>query len=119
MVDEAVNPPEYLLTLNKILCGLAVHTPVRRDIDLTQAEKDAVDGLIAAMIAHWKTVGNTSVRGMRESFLQREGRLRTKDGGWQLLVQSRAFDMLLDSLPWGFKIIRHAWMDCAVYVEWR
>ncbi len=71
------------------------------------------------MIAHWGILGNTSVRGLRESFLQREGRLRRKDGGWQLLVQSRAFDMLLDKLPWGFSVIRHPWMESTVHVEWR
>ncbi len=119
MADETIHPPEHLLVLNKILCGLQPDEPVRRDVDLTQPEQDAVDGLLGAMIAHWKTIGNTSIRGLRESFLQREGRLRLKDGAWNLLVQQRAFDMLLDKLPWGFGVIKHAWMSRAVYVEWR
>ena len=119
MVDETLQPPEHLLPLNKILCGLQPEIPVKRDIDLLQTEKDAVDGLLRAMIAHWTAIGNTSVRGLRESFLQREGRLRLTDGAWQLLVQSRAFDMLLDRLPWGFKVTKHPWMNAAVYVEWR
>jgi hypothetical protein len=119
MADETIHPPEHLLVLNKILCGLQPDEPVRRDIDLTQSEKDAVDGLLGAMIGHWKTIGNTSIRGLRESFLQREGRLRLKDGAWNLLVQQRAFDMLLDKLPWGFGVIKHVWMSRAVYVEWR
>jgi len=119
MVDESIHPTEDLLTLNKILCGLQPETAVRRDIDLTDTEKQTVDGLLRAMIAHWKTIGNTSVQGLRESFLQREGRLRPKEDAWQLLVQPRAFDMLLDRLPWGFAVIRHPWMTSTVYVEWR
>jgi hypothetical protein len=119
MVDETMHPPEHLLPLNKVLCGLEPDTPVLRHIDLLREEKDAVEGLLRAMIAHWKAIGNTSVQGLRESFLQREGHLRLKSGDWQLLVQPRAFDMLLDRLPWGFKVIRHPWMNSTVYVEWR
>ena len=59
-----------------------------------------IEGLIQGLIQNWKTVGNTSVAGLRETFLQREGRLQLRDDAWHLLVEPRAFDMLLDSLPW-------------------
>jgi hypothetical protein len=119
LVDASLQPPEHLLALNKLLCGLEPDAPVPRTIELTQSEKDAADGLLQAIIAHWTALGNTSVQGLRESFLQREGRLSPSNGNWHLLVQPRAFDMLLDRLPWSFKVTRHAWMDSALYVEWR
>ena len=71
------------------------------------------------MITNWKSVGQTSVAGFRESFLQRRGRLTRKDDAWQLKVEQRAFDMLLDSIPWGFAAIKHPWMERVVYVKWR
>ncbi|MBI1395202.1 MAG: hypothetical protein GC151_04410 [Betaproteobacteria bacterium] len=119
LVDGSLQPPEHRLALNKILCGLAVDDPVARDVTLSDAEKAAVDGLVVGMIRNWTAIGNTSVAGMRESFFQREGRLHTKDGQWRLLVEPRAFDMLLDRIPWGFGTIRHPWMRTVVHVEWR
>ena len=81
--------------------------------------------LLQAVIAHWKAVGHTSVAGLRESFLQREGRLtrdKTPAGDpprWRLRVQTRGFDVLLDRLPWSFQTIRLPWMQGALHVEWR
>lgn len=120
LVTASTHPPEPRLVLDKILCGLEPDAPVRRELDLTEREKSTADGLIEAMIAHWTAIGRTSVQGFRESFLQREGRLQlTPAGFWQLVVQQRSFDMLLDRLPWGFKTLRHSWMNKAVHVEWR
>jgi hypothetical protein len=71
------------------------------------------------MIQNWKTIGNTSIAGFRESFLQREGRLQLIDNAWHLIVVPKAFDMLLDQIPWSFSTIKHPWMERVVYVEWR
>jgi hypothetical protein len=71
------------------------------------------------MIENWKTIGQTSVQGFRESFLQRRGSLALKDDAWHLKVEQRTFDMLLDSIPWGFATIKHRWMERVVYVKWR
>jgi hypothetical protein len=70
-------------------------------------------------------VGHTSVAGLRESFLQREGRLqqdKTPAGEpprWRLRVHTRGIDVLLDRLPWSFQTIRLPWMQGALHVEWR
>jgi hypothetical protein len=119
MVDGSVQPPEHLLPLNKILCGIELDAPVKRDIDLLESEKSAVDSLLGAIIAHWTAIGKTSAQGLRESFLQRGGRLRLANDKWELLVEPRAFDMLLDRLPWGFRVTKYPWMNRALRVEWR
>ncbi|MGA2889706.1 MAG: contractile injection system tape measure protein [Terracidiphilus sp.] len=119
LVDGSLDSPEYLLPLNKILCGLRPDEPIKNGIMLTQTEKDATESLLHAMIAHWSILGSTSVQGLRESFLQREGRLSFQNDAWRLLVQPRAFDMLLDKLPWGFKVVKYSWMQSTLYVEWR
>jgi hypothetical protein len=107
------------LTLNKLLCGVAPDTPVIGEVEITAEERLAIDGLLEAMIQHWKAIGKTSVAGLRESFLQREGRLSHDDNGWRLRVQPRAFDMLLDRVPWGFATTKFAWMEEVIHVEWR
>jgi hypothetical protein len=70
------------------------------------------------MISHWSAIGNTSVQGLRQTFLQREGYLSRKEDGWHLQVPKRTFDMLLDKLPWSISTIRLPWMETILWVEW-
>ncbi len=119
MTDKRMDSPEYELVLNKILCGVKASEPITGHIDISEKEQQAVEGLIQGMITNWKGIGQTSIEGFRESFLKRRGRLRLKDDAWHLKVEQRAFDMLLDSIPWGFATIKHPWMERVVYVEWR
>jgi hypothetical protein len=117
--DGSVEPPEHLLPLNKVLCGFEPEEPIATRPPLRPSETEVADGLLEAILAHWSALGRTSVLGLRESFLQREGRLSLAPPAWQLLVEPRTFDMLLDRLPWSFKVIKHQWMEKALYVEWR
>ena len=119
MVNERTDDPEFQLVLNKILCGVPLGRPIAGSIDISDQEREAIDGLIQGMIQNWTAIGNTSPAGFRESFLRREGRLQLRDEAWQLLVEPRTFDMLLDRIPWSFSTIKHAWMDRVVHVEWR
>lgn len=119
MVNENTDSPEYKLVLNKILCGVKTGIPLQRSIEITDDEKTALEGLIKGMIQNWKIIGNTSVQGFRESFLQRQGRLLLKDNAWHLHVQQRAFDMLLDKIPWSFSTVKMPWMEKVLYVKWK
>ncbi|WMJ07957.1 contractile injection system tape measure protein [Nitrosomonas sp. sh817] len=120
LVNGQSQSPEYQLTLNKILCGITTGIPICRGIEINNREQETIEGLLRGMIQNWKTVGNTSISGLRETFLQRKGVLQLKeDGLWYLTVEPGVFDMLLDSLPWSFSVIKHAWMERAVHVTWR
>jgi hypothetical protein len=119
MVTGEAAAPEPALVLNKLLCGIELALPVPRELAPTEAERSAVDGLLAAVIQHWKVLGTTSLAGLRETFLQREGRLQHADEHWQLNIEPRPFDMLIDQLPWGYATIRHPWMKEVLHVEWR
>jgi len=119
MVDGTSDTPEYGLVLNKILCGLDSVGSVNRGILIADAEREAIEGLLRGMVHNWQALGSTSVDGFRESFLQREGRLRLDSDGWHLAVDPEAFDMLLDRIPWSFSIVKHSWMNEVVYVDWR
>ena len=119
MADARTRTPEYDLVLNKILCGIEISEPICGGIEISERERGVVEELIQAMIENWKTIGSTSVAGFRESFLQRRGRLVLKENGWHLKVTQKAFDMLLDRIPWSFSTIKHAWMEKVVLVSWR
>ncbi len=119
LVNRSCSSPEYQLVLNKILCGVTTGTPIVREITMDDNEATVIVSLLQSIIEHWTAIGSTSVAGLQESFLQREGRLRLKNDSWHLLVEARAFDMLLDRLPWSFSLIKFPWMQRPIHVEWR
>lgn len=110
---------EYNLSFNKVLAGIPPQEVVDISLLLTDEEKAVADSLLESVILHWSILKNTSIDGLRGSFLQRNGKMHNEDGGWQLHVQSKPFDMLLDHLPWGISIIKFSWMEKPVYTQWR
>ncbi len=111
--------PEPALVLNKLLCGLPLDAPLPREITPTEAERTAIDGLLDAVIQHWRILGSTSPAGLRDTFLRRAGRLERRGDAWQLAVEPGPFDMLIDQLPWGYATLRHPWMERVIHVDWR
>ncbi len=109
---------EHCLTLDKLLCGWPLEEPVARAIEPTPVEEEESGDLLASVVDHWQGLGNTSVDGLRGSFLAREGRLIENDQGWQLTVARTGWDVLLDQLPWGFGTVLLPWMEKPLFVEW-
>ena len=70
------------------------------------------------MIANWTIVQNTSIAGLRETFLQREGKLVRGSQGWTLTVERKTVDVLVDQIPWGIALLYHRWMPEALHVQW-
>jgi hypothetical protein len=122
---EPAPPDESCTALSRLLCGVGSDTVLPLPAPLDDERATLLEQLLSAVIAHWSAVGRTSVAGLRESFLQRQGRLheeRVPAGEarrWRLRVQTRGFDVLLDRLPWSFHTIRLPWMQGALHVEWR
>lgn len=119
IVTGATETPEYEMLLNKVLCGISTSLPITSQFDITEEEKTIIEQLMQSIIQHWKILGSTSIAGLRQTFLQRQGWLSLEDNYWQLKVQPGTFDMLLDQLPWNISLIKHAWMDKPLHVNWR
>ncbi|MTV36313.1 contractile injection system tape measure protein [Duganella radicis] len=111
--------PEYLLVLNKLLCGIPAAVPVVPGISMTEKEKSTIEQMLKGVIAHWSAIGASSIEGLRETFLQREGCLYYEEEAWHLKIPQRTFDMLLDRLPWSYKMIKFSWMTAPLNVTWR
>jgi hypothetical protein len=118
LVDGRTDAPEPLLVLNKIMCGVPTATPVERAIEPTEQERELCERLLRAMIANWKAITGTSIAGLQEAFLQREGRLDSTPEGWKLKVQRKTLDVLVDQIPWGISIVFYKWMPQPLYVTW-
>jgi hypothetical protein len=118
LVDERCNAPEPQLALNKLLCGVDPSEPVLASIAPQAAELDAVRTLLRTIQAAWPPLAASSPAALRETFLQRDGVLTRSDTSWQLEVEHKVVDVLLDRLPWGFSMIRHPWMPEELVVDW-
>ncbi len=118
LVDGRCNAPEPELVLNKLLCGLPTAQPIAASIEPGEADIAICDGLIAAVIANWPILGKASPAALRETFLQREGRLTHGADRWDLRVQRKTVDVLVDQVPWNIAMLYHRWMREAVHVTW-
>ncbi|MBN1209717.1 MAG: hypothetical protein JXB05_33015 [Myxococcaceae bacterium] len=108
---------EHRMALSKLLCGVPLEEVVPRIDGPTEAERTEGEELLRHVVAQWTVLKNTSARGLRESFLQRGGLLRKEETGWVLRMEARAYDMLLDRLPWGLSHIQLSWMAGLLRVE--
>jgi len=113
-------PRDYELVVPKIFCGMRLHQGVsEQSFLLSEVERQEALNMIHAAIEQWDFIRNTSVEGLRESFLAREGKLLIKDSGIEFRIESRGIDVLLDRLPWNLSLIKFPWLDKLIHVEWR
>ena len=110
---------EPRLILPKLLCATEFGEPLPSETDLTEIEKESCYTLLKSVLNHWKPLRNTSIGGLQQTFLQREGKLTKTATGWKLDVEQKTVDILLDKLPWGFSTFRLPWMEQILNVDWR
>jgi hypothetical protein len=109
---------EASLSLNKLLCGLPADTPVPRRLPRSAKMTAEGERLLRTVVKQWAALKNSSVAGFRRSFLQREGILSETEQACRLRVERKAYDVLLEQLPWGIAMIQLSWMEKPLQVEW-
>ncbi|HBB35671.1 MAG TPA: hypothetical protein DDZ80_10150 [Cyanobacteria bacterium UBA8803] len=111
---------EYELGFIKILLGCPPEIPLLIAPGLIKpSDRAEAEALLQSVITYWSILKNTSIQGLRSSFLQRQGWLRPVESGWQLQLESQPFDLLLNHLPWSISIIKLPWMKKPIYTEWQ
>ena len=118
IVSGKTKAEEHELLLPKILCGISPELPVNTNKRISATQKNEADEMLRSVIEHWTTIKNTSVDGLRESFLQRSGKLILLEDEWLLQVEQKSFDMLLQQLPWNISMIKLPWMKNLLKTEW-
>ena len=110
--------PEYLLPLNKALCGMPLEEVFDFGPPLTRAEIEACNDLLGAVIQQAPILREMSIAGFRASFLLRKGQLSSRDGAWLLRVERETHDVVLDRFPWSVNLVKLPWMEAMMQVEW-
>ena len=110
---------ENEIILNKIICGLAIESVVDTTLKLTKKETNEADNMLKAVIEYWKILKDTSINGLRETFLQRKAKMTIKqDESIELWVEQKGVDVLLTSIPWGIAMIKTPWMQFFIQCNW-
>ena len=119
MASEDREYDEKDLFLNRLLINYPFNEPLPRRVELNQDELNTIDSLLEATKTNWSKMRNTSMRAFQESFLNRTGFIEKTEHEWILTVEERAYDILLDSIPWSYKLVRLPWMENILKVNWR
>lgn len=121
MITPGPELPEHELALNKILCGYPMEETLPAAIAVSKTELSEINDLLQTVVDNWTMHGvavNTTVDNLRASFLQRSGKLTRRAGDWLLQVEPKAYDIVLNGLPWSISRIQYKWMPELLRVEW-
>jgi len=118
LIDGREDHPEQELVLNKILCDIPMEETIPLYISLSEMEREVAGQLMEVLRQQWEKMKNTSTEGIRLSFLQRNGALTSMQEEWKLQVEQRGIDVLLQYLPWSWRLIRLPWMNKTLNTEW-
>lgn len=119
LAAQKVSPPEYLLPLNKLLCGMEPNHVFDFGPPLRKPEKRECEKLLKAVISQVPILRSMSVEGFRGSFLLRRGQLSIRDGLWLLRVERQTYDVVLERFPWSWQWVKLPWMETPLQVEWQ
>ncbi|WP_123891978.1 MULTISPECIES: contractile injection system tape measure protein [Chryseobacterium] len=110
---------ENELILNKLICGFSVENVINTRQKISEEEKEVCNDLLSVVIEYWSVMKNTSVEALRETFLQRAGKLSLSEvHSSELWVEEKGVDVLLASLPWAIGMIQTPWMENFLYCYW-
>lgn len=110
---------ENELILNKLICGFSVENVINTRQKISEEEKEICNDLLSVVIEYWSVMKNSSVEALRETFLQRAGKLFLSEvHSSELWVEEKGVDVLLASLPWAIGMIQTPWMDNFLHCYW-
>jgi len=118
IVTNEEEPTEELLIFPKLLCGWPLQMPVINSFQITEYERTECENLLRSVIENWKALKNTSIKALQESFLQRSGKLIEKNDQFVVQPEQQSIDLLLEFVPWTFRLIRLPWMKKAMQIDW-
>ncbi len=111
-------PYEHELLFEKFICNVPLKHPVRKDIQLSEKQKESCNVLLSSALHHWDGLKTNSVDALRSEFLMREGRLLTTEEHYKLFVQRKTQDILLETLPWNLSLAKIPWKKKMILIDW-
>ena len=110
---------EKELAFNRILVDCPFSEPLPAKMELTEKELETVESMLNGVKGNWDKMRNTSIKGFQLNFIERSGHIEQQEDKWHLSVDTRSYDILLDSLPWPYSLVRLPWVKKQIHVSWR
>lgn len=86
------------------------------DIQLTEKEILECNILLQTIISYIPNLKKISIETFQKEFLQREGVLGINTN--ELRIERKSIDVILETVPWNFHIIKLPWLQNIFTVEW-
>nr|WP_241391077.1 contractile injection system tape measure protein [Serratia proteamaculans]ULG16489.1 hypothetical protein 1137p_00091 [Serratia proteamaculans] len=118
LVWGEANPTEECLTLNQVLCGVSLLTPVPPTVSLSVLQQQQIDDWLTAIgqqLVGWQKL---SLADIRQLFLQRAGEISMEGGVPQISVHPEPYDFLLRDWPWPMTLASFPWTEQPLTIVW-
>jgi hypothetical protein len=109
---------EHEMLFEKLLCNIPVNQTINRNILLSEELKNHADEMLRAVLENWQIMKNSSVALLRNEYLQRPGKIILTGDNPKVLVERKTQDILLDKIPWNLGIVKLAWKNKVIFVDW-
>ncbi|MDX8339929.1 contractile injection system tape measure protein [Draconibacterium sp. IB214405] len=106
------------LVLEKFLSGVPLQTTLPVASLLNDNIKKEANNMLSEVIKNWPALKNTGADGLRQLFLDRNGKLTKTEHGFKLIVERKAQDILLDKIPWNISLLKLPWREELLFIEW-
>jgi hypothetical protein len=109
---------EHEMLFEKLLCNIPVNQTINRNILLSEELKNHADEMLRAVLENWQIMKNSSVALLRNEYLQRPGKIILTGDNPKVLVERKTQDILLDKISWNLGIVKLAWKNKVIFVDW-
>ena len=124
MVSRQPVEIEHAMHLYKVLTGFSSSQSVLLPISslVTKQEQSHIikssEKFVHKVMNRWAHIMCVDINEFRERFFLRNAKLSEYQSHWLLEIQRKADDILLDTVPWAFDVVRYKWMEKPLRVKW-
>ncbi|WP_264529083.1 contractile injection system tape measure protein [Flavobacterium sp. N502540] len=109
---------ESQMLFEKVLCNIPINRPINRNIILSEELKDQGKEMLQAVLDNWPIMKNSSIALLQNEYLQRPGKIILNEDNPKVIVERKTQDILLDKINWNLGIVKLAWKDKIIFVDW-
>ncbi|TPG45284.1 contractile injection system tape measure protein [Flavobacterium pectinovorum] len=109
---------EHEMVFEKLLCNIPIDQTINRNITLSDEVKSHANEMLRAVLDHWEVMKKSSVALLQNEYLQRPGKIILTGDNPKVIVERKTQDILLDKISWNIGIVKLAWKNKVIFVDW-